>query len=131
METDEKKHDPLTVGVGNKDLPTINPATVRIMDASLQPKKEGKLTLLNLSCKHPNKEEVINLSKIKILEGEKLKTLSLWVAQDDDGQIQKGSSVALLLQFLNAENVKALEGMEIMTVKESEDSKYLVLKCYN
>jgi len=131
METDEKKQDPLTAKVGDKDLPTINPDKVKILDASLQPKKDGRYNLLNLGCRHPEKEEIMNLSKIKIQEGEKLKTLSLWVSMDDDGQVQKGSSIAILLDFLGAENMKALEGKEIMTVKESEESKYLVLKCYN
>lgn len=122
--------DPLTANVGTIELPILKPAKVKILDVELQPKKDGKLKLLTLQCKHPEKLEPIALSKIKVLDGEKLKTLSLWLHLDDNGQVQKGSSVALLLDFVKVANAKELEGKEIHTVKESEDSKYLAIKCY-
>lgn len=135
VQTQESSKDLLNATVGqNEGSKALECKPVQIKDIVIQTvNKEGKTMdnpLVQLLCKHPDKEDLIKLTQIKRLIGEKLANTALFVSVDDDGQFMKDSGVACLLKFNNKSTLKELEGIMMDTVKESETSKYMALKCY-
>lgn len=118
--------------IGTKELQILKPAKVRVASVRLDPKtvKQKETEIVILSCKHPDREEVIEISKVKLVKGNTVKTSGLWWNEDSDGLIQKGSAIAELLNFCSVETPKELVGKEIDTTTESESSSYLVIKAY-
>jgi len=118
--------------VGTKELQVLKPAKVKIAGVKLEPKTaRGKaVEIVVLSCKHPEREELIDLSKVKLVKGSTVKTSGLWWFEDEDGLIQKGSAIAELLNLCSVEVLKDLVGHEVETTTESETSSYLVIKAY-
>ena len=86
--------------------------------------------LVNIMCKHPDKEDPVKLTQIKWINGDKMTNTSLFVTLDSDGKFMKDSGIARLLLFAKKSTLKELEGLTLDTVKESEISKYMALKCY-
>ena len=120
--------------IGTKETQTLNPARVKIVSVRIQEKtkegKEMKTPLAHLECKHPDREELISLSKVKYEKNGKLEVVSLWVQLDEDNKFKKSSSVSAVLNFLECSNLEEVYGKEIDTVKQSEDNLYLCLKAY-
>jgi hypothetical protein len=122
--------------VGTLEKPKLLPKIVTIASVQIQTttkdNKEMKTPLAFLECIHPDKkaDELIKLSKVKYLDGDNVKTVSLWVQLDADGNIQKSSAIDVLLNFKVCKSLKELEGKKIETIEESKDSSYLCLKAY-
>jgi len=122
--------------VGNTEQPrsTVNPAKVKIASVVIkETNKEGKkmqTPLLQFFVKHPDKEELIILSKVKFIDGDKAVAQGFWVQLDDDKNFFKGSAIDRVLKVLGCETLEDTYGKEIDTVTESKDSPYLCLKAY-
>ena len=95
-------------------------------------KNEGKIVgqKLNVLCKHPDQEEPISLSQIKFIKGTTVTVSTMWINLDEDGNIEKGSPVSVLLEKYNMKNLKALEGKTLATETQSETVNYLCIKAY-
>ena len=107
----------------------IKIATVKIKETT----KDGKAMkspLIHFVCKHPDKEEVISISKVKLVRNEKVVTVGLWVSLDEEGNFQKGSALTDLLDFIKCETLSEVEGKDVETVMESDTSQFLCLKAY-
>lgn len=93
-------------------------------------KKAGKEwgKKLVLLCKHPDKEEIVKIHTIKFIVGESIKEDDLLVRLDVDGNIEKGSKVALLLANYKLATINDLDGKSVDT--ELGKLGYLVIKCY-
>ena len=78
--------------------------------------------------KHPNSPEEIQLSKVALIDKTKLSFVGTWMKLDEDNLISKNSALAKFLNYLGAKNLDETVGKEVETV--SEDSGYLVFKCY-
>jgi len=132
METSEI----LNKKVGKEEQPksTVNPAIVKIASVVIKEKnKKGKkmaTPLLQFMVKHPEKEELLVISKIKYIDGDKAITRGFWVQTDEDGNFFKGSSIDLILKKLQVATLEETYGKEIETVTDSKDSPYLCLKAY-
>ena len=113
---------------------TVSPAKVTIASVVIKEKnKEGvkmDTPLAQFLVKHPDKEELLSISKVKFLDGDKLKVVGFWVQTDKDGNFFKGSSIDRILKLLECETLADTYGKEIDTVTESENSPYLCLKAY-
>jgi hypothetical protein len=83
---------------------------------------------LVLICKHPDKEETIKISQMVLRSGNTIKTSTIWINLDDDGNIEKGSHVATLLEKYQAPSIDALIGKNLQT--ELDESKFLAIKAY-
>lgn len=128
-----EQHDLLNKKVGTKELPKLEARDIVVQGLRVDDKsKEGKKVspLLVLICKHPDKEETIELTKIKVLKNEKTKVVGLWVQEDLEGNLQKGSALHDLLKIAKVETIAELEGKSLPTIKQSEDSAYLCIKGY-
>ncbi len=118
----------------NEGSKALEAKPVMIVGTSLKTKnKELKVMdnpLIEIICKHPDKEESIKLTKIKQLRSDQIIITSLFVNVDSDKKFMKDSGIAALLKFAKVKTLKELEGKQLDTLKESENSKYLALKCY-
>ena len=130
METPEL----MKVGIGTKETQTLKPAKVKIVAVEFQTKtKEGedmKTPLAHFKCKHPDKEELISLSKVKLNRNDKLMVVGLWVQLDEDGKLAKSSAISEVLRTLNCSTLEEVYNKEIDTVAESDKSSFLCLKAY-
>lgn len=118
--------------VGTEEIQILKPAKIKVAGVKLDPKtiKGRETEIVVLMCKHPDREETIEISKIKLVKGNTVKTSGLWWNEDKEGLIQKGSAIAELLNFCSVESPGQLEGKELDTTTESETSNYLVIKAY-
>ena len=128
----EETQNKLEKKVGTKERPVLEPKPVKIAGVKLDPKLvRGKETdIVVVVCVHPDREETIEISKIKQVKGKVVSVSGLWYNEDEDGNIQKGSAVAELMNLCKVESLNDLVGKEIETVKESDSVNYLVIKGY-
>ena len=91
--------------IGDKELPKLEAKPVQVQGVKVEPKfkktdpdKEvGKIVVL--ICKHPDKEELMEFTQMKILKNDKEKVVGLWYHLDEDGNLQKGSRFLLYDRF--------------------------------
>jgi|AntAceMinimDraft_4_1070372.scaffolds.fasta_scaffold217333_1 hypothetical protein len=114
--------------VGNKEIERLGPKPVVVDTARIEEKGTNKTPLLILSVKHPDQEETLDLSKAQFIEGTNVKTVGLWISQDADENIQKGSAVAKLMAFYNITQLVELKDITLQTILD--DKKYLCIKAY-
>ena len=127
--------DFLKKGIGTKEPKSLEPKNVTVLGVRLVPKKKKGSEeivgeLITLICKHPDKEESVELSSVKQLVNEKVKMVALCRNEDEDGLLAKNSAAAKLLVHYKAESFDALIGKDLETIYQSEDIKYLCIKAY-
>ena len=130
--------DIFTRGIGNKEgMKSLEAKPVLVQGKQAESvlgkvgsKNAGKEVgkKLTLICKHPDKEEPLKISSMMFVTGKTVKTSTMWINMDDDGNIQKGSIIALLLEKYQVPNVNALEGKTLQT--ELDENKFLAIKAY-
>lgn len=136
MEENDNNINYLESQIGDNDFPknTVKPAKVTITSVTIKTTNaEGKKMsspLVEFHVKHPDKPELIKITKIKYLDGENLKASGFWIQTDEDGKFFKGSTIDIILKKLGCEVLKDTYGKEIDTVEESKDNSYLCLKAY-
>lgn len=124
----ENQTDLLNTGVGTKEQPKLTASPVTIKEMEVRPVGENNYLKLALKVKHPNREDLLEISGIKYENSEELKEVGLWVKYDDDGNIQKGSPVAVLLNHCGVSVPAELKEKEIQTAEGKKG--YLVVKAY-
>jgi hypothetical protein len=77
---------------------------------------------------HPDSIEVVELSSITFLKDRKVGTVGAWIKLDEVGDFQKGTALAILLEYYKLSSLKDILGKKIMT--ELDDKKYLTIKAY-
>ena len=128
----EKQTEIGKIGVGSKENVSLKPAIVKIVSykVEMQKNRDGQDIgeKVSVSCKHPEKDEMIEISSVSYKKGKEIKTSGLWFKLDADNLIPKQSALAGFLVFLNAENLDALVGMDVPT--ELDEKNYLCFKAY-
>ena len=115
--------------IGNleqKKQETLQPKKVKIVEVSLRDTKKGKI--LNCECKHPDKEENINISSVAYLRDKQVVNGGLWYTLDKDENIQNGCALATFMTKLEAATLQDLVGKEPET--ELDDKEWLCFKAY-
>jgi hypothetical protein len=122
------------IGVGTKENQKLKPAKVKILGVKIQTeKKDGtelKSPIAHILVKHPDREETVELTKIKYEKNGKLDVVTLWVSLDDEGKFSKSSALADLLRFTKSETLNDLTGKEVDTMEQSKEDTYLCIKAY-
>jgi len=122
------------IGVGTKENQKLKPARVKILGVKIQTeKKDGtelKSPIAHILVKHPDREETVELTKIKYEKNGKLDVVTLWVSLDDEGKFSKSSALAELLRFTKSETLNDLTGKEVDTMEQSKEDTYLCIKAY-
>lgn len=80
------------------------------------------------TCKHPDREETIEISSVEYMISKVAKSSGLWVNLDSEEKIVKNSALASLLTHKSCANIEALEGQEAETILD--DSGFLCFKAY-
>jgi hypothetical protein len=124
MEDQEK----LDKKIGTKEQEKLKPKVVKIEKGRIEGVEKAKSEKVICSVKHPDKEELIDVSAVKYEKNGKLVSIGLWYNEDGEGLIMKGSALAVLLKFAEVETVRELENRTIMTAED--DKGYLVFKAY-
>jgi len=130
--TENEKTDFGKIGIGTKENVALKPAFVKIISykIAMQKNRDNKEVgeKVALICKHPEKDEVIEISSVSYRKGKEIKTSGIWFNLDDDNLINKQSALACFLINLNAINLDQLIGMDIAT--ELDEKNYLCFKAY-
>jgi len=120
------------IGIGTIENISLKPSVVKIISYSvnMQNNKEGKEIgeKVAVVCKHPDKDETIEISSVSYKKIKEIKTSGLWFNLDADNLIPKQSALASFLAFVGAENLDGLVGLEVQT--ELDDKNYLCFKAY-
>lgn len=125
MDNQEK----LEKGVGDKEPTRLEAGKVQIVSARIEHVEKAKSDKVVFTIKHPSQDETIEISSAKVQLKDKLKTYGLWYKEDEDQNIQKGSTLAVLMNFLGVANLKDSAGKEAETI--AEEDGYLVLRAYS
>lgn len=141
MEVEEKQadlnattnqEDRLKKSVGSIDVERLGAKKITVLSVTIevQKKKTGETVgeIVHFSCKHPDKEDPIDMNKVQYLKDRKIKESGLWYNEDKDGNIQKGSALAQVLQFYKTKDLVSFVGQELDT--ELNESGYLSIKAY-
>jgi len=120
------EQEKLNKKIGTKELETLKPAKVKIDDVKIEEVKTNE----KLSClvKYPDRDDQITISSVKYIAKEKLKVSGLWYKEDEDGSIQKGTALAIFLDFVKVKTMKELIGKEVDTMLDEKG--YLCFKAY-
>lgn len=123
----------LETPIGTKETKKLEPKKVRITDMKVEMQKSkddskdvGKKVII--SCKHPDKEEIIEISSVMFVKNKEIKTSGLWYKLDDDKLLSKDSATAAFLKFHNAGSLKEMMNKEVPT--DLDDKGYLCFKAY-
>lgn len=127
METEYGK-----IGIGNKENISLKPALVKIVGYRIEMQKdknnndiENKVIVI---CKHPSKDETIEISSVAYKKGKEIKNSGLWFKLDVDKLIPKQSALANFLLFIKSSNLDEITGKEAQT--ELDEKNYLCFKAY-
>ena len=124
-----------TVGNIEAESSKLAPAQVTIVGVKEETEKSDgskhKVPLIKFLCKHPEKDEPIAISKIKLIQDEKVITRTTWAPLDKEENIQKGSAIDDVIKFFEVATLADVEGKKVHTVVESKDSSFLCLKLFN
>lgn len=107
-----EQKDVTIVGLGIRELDT----------------KAGKSEVLTLSCKHPDQETPIVISRAKVLRNEKIEENGLWIKKGPENTIPASSTIGLVMKYYHCEVVEQLEGKTVQTV--ADEKGYLCIKAY-
>ena len=119
----------LEMGIGTKEAVTLKPAKVKIVSVRIEEVGEKKNKKLVCTAKHPDREETIEMSSVKFEgKGNKLVVVGLWVNQDEDKLIRKGSALAIFMNHIAAQTPKDIAERECDTAED--DKGYLCFKAY-
>lgn len=133
----ENQEDIFSKGIGNIEQQSLKAKPVVVVGKLVEDvmgkiggKNAGKLVgkKLVIMAKHPDKEEVIKISSVKILKGDTVTSVTMWVTLDSDGNLQKGSAIARILEQFNVKTLNELEGKTIQT--DLDKGGYLCIKAY-
>jgi hypothetical protein len=120
--------------IGTKEAAKLTAGSVIVKTVEVVEKSKGtkKFKIVELNVLHPEREELVKLSNLKIKKvqgnNETITKDGIWYREDDDGNISKNCNTAELLRFYNKQSLKQLENTSITT--ELDSAGYLCVKAY-
>jgi hypothetical protein len=134
--------DELDKTIGTKEIPKLSAGSVIVKQVTIKTvptKKGGKAKLVAFHIKHPDKEELIELSnmKLKVVQGnnETISKDGIWYYENDEEVNGKLVSIislkcnaAKVMKFYNKTNLRQFENSSINTELDSDG--YLTVKAY-
>jgi len=131
-ETVQTNEEAMSIGVGTKETVALAAAEVLVSEVAIeeQTDKTGKRIgdKIVLTCKHPDKDELIKISSVKYEKNNQIKVTGIWFNKDEEGKIQKGSALALMMDKLVAKTINDFKGKSLPTTQDAKG--YLCIKVY-
>ena len=121
-------NEEMKTGIGTQEAVTLKPMSVLIKEVKIEEVGEKKGKKVIVSCKHPDKEELIKISQVKWENKGKLEVTGLWFNLDSEKKIRKNSSLAVFLKSMSCETLEALVNKTVATI--ADDKGYLTFKAY-
>ena len=115
------------IGTIEKEMTQLEPKNVKIVRILVENIEKAKSDKVIFECEHPDAEKTIKISSVSYIEGNQVATTGTWVNLDKDNKIQKGSALALLMNWAKVEKVTAMANQDMVTCLEG---KYLAFKAY-
>jgi len=126
VETDELQNT-----IGTEEVQRYKPANVNIVSVEILEVGEKKYPKVVCNVKHPDIEELIQLSSVEYINPntKKVENSGLFINKDSEGKIRKNSALAMFMNLLNAKSIAELaEKTDVETISGS--SGYLAFKGY-
>jgi len=124
----------LEIGIGDKEPKGLKPKNVTVVNVEIKSVGTKGAKIVNCSSKHPDREELIDISSVKFEGKTKFRECGLFLNlekkdnESDPDKIQKGSPLAILLNFVNAKTIAELKNKELITVED--ENGFLCFKAY-
>jgi len=125
----------LDTPIGTRSKQRLSAGSVIVASVTIEEKqtrKGGKAKLVVFNCNHPDREDSIALSNVKMKKvqgnNETIMKDTLWYSVDQDGNIPQDSVLAHVMRFYKKETLKGFIGTLITT--ESDALGYLAIKAY-
>jgi hypothetical protein len=123
----------LNVQIGNEELSTLKPAQVEIVGVNVVElkNKEGTKVIgkkATFQVQHPDSKDTIGISSVTYISKNQVKVSGTWFNLDKNGQLQKGSALAVLMQKAGAPTLAEMLNKKLDTV--ADDKGYLAFKAY-
>lgn len=135
VENDEEisSINPLDKKIGTKEGERLAAKNVIVKDVRIEDQYKKATNVLvgkmvHVDVKHPDKEELVSLTKCLYLKGRTVTESGLWYNEDSDGNIQKGSALSSVLKHYKAPTLRALLEMELET--EPNAAGYICIKAF-
>lgn len=126
------QEDRLKKPVGDIEVEKLEAKKITVLSVTIetQKKKTGEVVgeMAHFKCKHPDKDDPIDVSKVQYLKNKKVTESGLWYGEDKEGNIQKGSALAQVINHYKAKDLESFVGQELET--ELNESGYLSIKAY-
>jgi len=120
--------DLLNKKIGNKEVETLKPEKVKLVGVKVVEVGDKKNEKVAVSIKHSQRDELIDISSVTYIVKGKVKSSGLWYNEDEDGNIRKGSALAVFLANAGVETLGQLAGKEYETTLDEKG--YLTFKAY-
>ena len=125
------EQEKLKTGIGDKEIERLEAKEVEVQGVKVEEvEKSGKVIgeKVVLISKHPDREDLLQISAMKYISGDQVKTSGIWFNTDDDGKIQKGTALASLLTHFKVPSIGELVGKKLPT--DFDSGGYLCIKAY-
>jgi preprotein translocase subunit Sss1 len=127
---EQGKQTSLDTEIGNTETVTLQAKPVKVMkveirNVDIKGKQNEKLVCM---CKHPDREELIEISQVKYEKKGMLVVSGLWISKDKDGKLIKNTATAILLASNGCRTMKEIEGKTLSTIQDERG--YLSFKSY-
>jgi hypothetical protein len=125
----EVKIDLANLKIG-EDKPMILPKQVEVIEIETENVKfeKNENTKVKFMVKHPDTNELLEISKVSYIISKKVKTSGIWLKLDNDGNIPFKSALAEIMRYKQVLSILDLKNMVFYT--ETDENGYLVLKAY-
>ena len=119
--------------IGTKEPEKLQAKKVQVVGKKIEMQTNKEKTKeygerLTLICKHPDREETIDIFKVKYLKNDKVTIAGLWYNLDEDKKICKLSALAETMRKYNVETITGFEDQELDTTEDERG--YLCVKAY-
>lgn len=125
-----EQQNKLDTPIGTLEPQKLDPKAVKVVKVSVEEATFGdkKWDVLVFDVKHPDKEEVIQVKKVKYEKDNRMKIVGTALNFDADGKINKVSALAHLMKFYGVTKPIDFVGKEIQTTQDDRD--FLCFKAY-
>ena len=127
MENQEK----LKTGIGDKEIERMKAKEIEVQGVKIEEvHKDNKVIgeKVILISKHPDREDLLQISTVKYIKNEKVETSGTWFNLDEDDKIRKGTALASLLGHFDVASIEELVGKKLPT--DFDSGNYLCIKAY-
>jgi hypothetical protein len=125
------QEEKLSKGIGNLEAKKLAEGNVKVIGVKIEEVKNRKDEAVGekvvFIVKHPDREDNLQISKLRYLKNEKVESSGTWYNLDEENNIVKQSALASLMKHYACLSINDFIGKEVQTIL---DGSYLSIKAY-